>query len=176
MPGKVRLQPPRRGKKPNSPVKSETKKTNKPEVVNKAGGTKDEEVTDESDEDGFDQEHEDEDTESSEEEEDQNRDDGEDNMSCPSQSWWQPTQSCVICHQIPSHAPYLCGRLDDIKQNHRALPSSICSRCCNYIGTSNPHSEYCHLRSIKDQNGRKRWRSYLCGCNSGVHYRLCSMC
>ena len=199
MPGKVRIQPPRRGKKPNSPVKSETKKTNKPEVVNKAGGTKDEEVTDESDEDGFDQEHEDGgtedeevtdesdedgfdqehedgDTESSEEEEDQNRDDGEDNMSCPSQSWWQPTQSCVICHQIPSHAPYLCGRLDDIKQNHRALPSSICSRCCNYIGTSNPHSEYCHLRSIKDQNGRKRWRSYLCGCNSGVHYRLCSMC
>ena len=140
------------------------------------GGTKDEEVTDESDEDGFDQEHEDEGTESSEEEEDQNRDDGEDNMSCPSQSWWQPTQSCVICHQIPSHAPYLCGRLEDIKHRTLCLPSSVCSRCCNYIGTSNPHSEYCHLRSIKDQNGRKRWRSYLCGCNSGVHYRLCSMC
>ena len=140
------------------------------------GGAEDEEVTDESDEDGFDQEHEDGGIESSEEEEDRNRDDGEDNMSCPSQSWWQPTQSCVICHQIPSHAPYMCGRLEDIKHKTLCLPSSVCSRCCNYIGNSNPHSEYCHLRSIKDQDGRKRWRSYLCGCNSGVHYRLCSLC
>ena len=86
-------------------------------------------------------------------------------------------RSCVICHQIPSHAPFRCGRLEDIRRGTLLRPGCICPRCCNYRGRNNHHPEDCHLRSREDQNGDLRVQSYLCRRHgSGVHFLLCSFC
>ena len=105
---------------------------------------------------------------SEEEEEEQGYSEEEDEVGQP-----RPSRSCVICQCSPSHPPYLCGRLEDIRRGIRKRPLCICIKCCNYLCSGRPHEEGCHLRSVEDNEGRKRWRSYLCSCGSEVHYRLC---
>ena len=140
-----------------------------------AGIGKSDEREEEEEEEGQgvgDEEQEYEDAESSEEEEEEKESsEEEDEVGQP-----RPSRSCVICQCSPSHPPYLCGRLEDIRRGIRKRPAIICPRCCTYRGSRRPHPSSCHLRSSfgEDNEGRERWRSYLCRCGSNVHYRLCS--
>ena len=86
-------------------------------------------------------------------------------------------RTCVICHQTPSHAPFRCGLLEDIRRGRLLRPSCICPRCCNYRGRNKPHTEDCHIRRREDQNGAVRVQSFLCKRHgSGVHFLLCGFC
>ena len=81
-------------------------------------------------------------------------------------------RTCVICGQCPSHAPFQCPSIEEIRLQARLCPPCICKRCCNYISRNRPHGPNCSIKLL----GEDRQIDYLCPKHQREHYLLCQEC